>query len=344
MEPSQSPGITETLANLSVAWILTIVAVLTVLRLGLIRVPNPGARSFAEILESGIIAIVLVFMVIRPFVLQAYFIPSPSMEPTLLGKDNVGDRILVNKFLYRLHPPRRDDVVVFLAPPAATEGSVEPNADFIKRLIGVPGDVVQAVHGSVNVNGTDFDHQQVRDQLGHAGEFGTDAESEASVDQADHHVKFVADGVLADGRLIPKQKLAADLGMPGGVVTIHPGYTVRNGRRMSSPFTAEDPDYDMQEFQGRPLKHDFGAVGSDMEYKLGPLPDRSDGSQALTVEEYARDRQTPPGAIPPHELLMMGDNRNDSNDGTNWGLLRDKRVVGRAVFIFWPLTRMHPIR
>ncbi len=41
---------------------------------------------------------------------------------------------------------------------------------------------------------------------------------------------------------------------------------------------------------------------------------------------------------------MMGDNRNDSNDGTNWGLLREKRVVGRAVFIFWPLPRLHPIR
>ena len=283
-------------------------------------------------------------MVIRPFVLQAYFIPSPSMEPTLLGKDNVGDRILVNKFLYRLHPPRRDDVVVFLAPPAATEGSVEPNADFIKRLIGVPGDIVQAVHGSVNVNGTDYNHTQVRDALGHAGEFGTDAESEASVDQADHHVKFVADGVLADGHLIPKQKLAADL-----------EYARRRGHDAPRIHDPQRPAPEQSVHRGRPgLRHAgisgpssqarFRGCGSEMEYKLGPLPDQPNSSQPLSAEEYARDRATAPGAIPPHELLMMGDNRNDSNDGTNWGLLRDKRVVGRAVFIFWPLTRMHPIQ
>jgi signal peptidase I len=340
MELTQSPGIAETLANLSVAWILTIVAGLTVLRLGLIRVPTPGARSFAEILESGIIAIVLVFLIIRPFILQAYFIPSPSMEPTLLGKNNVGDRILVNKFLYRFHPPQRDDVVVFLAPPAAMEG----NPDFIKRLIGTPGDVVTATHGWVEISGTPFDHAELRDKLGHAGEFGPDAMAEGSIDQADHHVKIVADGVLADGRLIDKDKLKADLGMPEGVVTIHPGYTTRNGQRMAANFAAEDPDYDLQIFQGRPLKHDFGQAGTEMEYKLGPLPDQATEPQSLSQEQYEADANAKPEPIPPHEFLMMGDNRNDSNDGTNWGLLPEKRVVGRAQFIFWPLTRMHPIR
>ena len=106
MDRPPSPGSTETLANLSVLWILAIVAGLTVLRLGLIRVPTPGVCCASEILEFGIIAIVLVFLIIRPFVVQAYFIPSPSMEPTLLGKEGSGDRILVNKFDYRLrHPP-----------------------------------------------------------------------------------------------------------------------------------------------------------------------------------------------------------------------------------------------
>ena len=59
------------------------------------------------------IAVALVFLIIRPFILQAFYIPSPSMEPTLLGKDNSGDRILVNKFEYRTEKPHRDDVVVF---------------------------------------------------------------------------------------------------------------------------------------------------------------------------------------------------------------------------------------
>jgi signal peptidase I len=262
------------------------------------------------------------------------------MEPTLLGKDNVGDRIIVNKFLYRFHPPRRDDVVVFLAPPAAMEG----NPDFIKRLIGAPGDVIQAVRGRVVVNGQEYDHMTVRDALGHAGIFGQDAESSTIVDQADHHVKFVKDGVLADGRFIPKAELAQIITQtPNAQVEVYPGYNIRNGKRLNEPFIAEDPDYDLQIYHGEPLKHQYDSDAMRDEYQLGPLPDSPDQPQQISREEYDHDKVSPPEAIPPHEILMMGDNRNDSNDGTNWGLLREKRVVGRAVFIFWPLNRIHPI-
>ena len=142
-------SVTETLANLNILWILAIVAGLTVLRLAFIYVPTPTARSIAEILESGMIAVALVFLIIRPFLLQAFFIPSPSMEPTLLGKNGSGDRILVNKFAYRLGKPQHDDVVVFLAPPAAMAGDPE----FIKRLIGLPGDKLEVVSGYVMVGG-----------------------------------------------------------------------------------------------------------------------------------------------------------------------------------------------
>ncbi len=99
MTDTPSPqSFTEMLANLNILYILAIVAGLTVLRLAFVYVPNQTARSIAEILESGMIAVALVFLIIRPFLLQAFFIPSPSMEPTLLGKNGSGDRILVNKF------------------------------------------------------------------------------------------------------------------------------------------------------------------------------------------------------------------------------------------------------
>ncbi len=333
MDPSQPPGITETLANLSVLSILLITAGLTVFRLGLIRLPSAGARSVAEILESGLIAIVLVFLIIRPFVLQAYFIPSPSMEPTLLGKDNVGDRILVNKFLYRFHKPHDDDVVVFLAPPAAMEG----NPDFIKRLIGSPNDVVYTTRGRVIVNGQEYNHTFVRNALGHAGLFGTDAESDAVVDQADHHVRFVKNGVLADGHLIPDTQLAKVIAnSPNSQVTVVPGVTYRNGKPQDEPFIAEDPDYDLQIFNGQSLKHLYDTDSLHDVYEL-------DG-QMISQGDYDRDKTSAPEAVPAHKLLMMGDNRNDSRDSTEWGLLDDTRVVGRAVFIFWPLPRLHPIR
>lgn len=106
-------------------------------------------------------------LIIRTFLFQAFFIPSPSMEPTLIQ----GDRVLVNKIPYYFHDPRRGDIIVFSNPnPEATPsrgfvggffhwlfqglGFQQPeNEDFIKRVVGLPGDVVEGMHGFVYVNG-----------------------------------------------------------------------------------------------------------------------------------------------------------------------------------------------
>jgi signal peptidase I len=77
---------------------------------------------------------ILVAVLVRAFVLQTFYIPSPSMEHTL----NVLDRVLVNKLVYDFRDPRRGEIVVFKAPAdwqSGTEGE-----DFIKRIIGVSGD------------------------------------------------------------------------------------------------------------------------------------------------------------------------------------------------------------
>lgn len=81
----QEVGITEYLANLSVATIVMVAAALTILRLILAPIRNGAARFFAELAESLVIASVLVFMIIRPFFVQAFYIPTESMEPTLCG-------------------------------------------------------------------------------------------------------------------------------------------------------------------------------------------------------------------------------------------------------------------
>lgn len=108
----------------------------------------PGRAFMVELLDSGMIAFLLVFLLIRPFVVQSFFIPSGSMIPTLIP----GDRILVNKFVYRMNPPRRGDVVVFDAPPQALRG--DPRKDFVKRLIGMSGDSIQVrADDGVYVNG-----------------------------------------------------------------------------------------------------------------------------------------------------------------------------------------------
>ena len=103
---------------------------------------HENSRWAIETLDSAAIAIGLVLFIIQPFLLQAFFIPSGSMEDTL----QVRDRLLVSKLIYRLKNPRFQDVVVFRAPPDALNANTPPGTDFIKRCIGTPGDVVYVVN------------------------------------------------------------------------------------------------------------------------------------------------------------------------------------------------------
>jgi len=98
--------------------------------------PSPPARSrgsFWKELPILLVVAIVVAIVVRAFVLQTFWIPSESMENTLLVKD----RVLVNKLIYDFRSPHRGEVVVFEAPKSWETGTDE---DLIKRVIGVPGD------------------------------------------------------------------------------------------------------------------------------------------------------------------------------------------------------------
>lgn len=91
-------------------------------------------------------ALVIAFL-IKTFLFQAFYIPSASMEPTL----DIEDRVLVNKLSYDFHDVNRGDIIVFEAPECARTDDVE---DFVKRVIGLPGDTVTTDDsGSVLING-----------------------------------------------------------------------------------------------------------------------------------------------------------------------------------------------
>jgi signal peptidase I len=206
--------------------IVVILLVLTGARIGISNAekaaPQPsstaGIRLLGETLEVAIIAICAVFLVIRPFCAQAFYIPSRSMTPTL----QVNDRLIVNKLAYRFGRPQRNDVVVFRAPEKAVgELASTDEKDFVKRVVGVSGDTVE----------------------------------------------------------------------------VQGGITYVNGEAVKAPALAEAPAYDLAPF-----------------------------------------------TVPKGKLFVLGDNRNHSNDSHRWGALDREHVIGKAVFIFWPPSRMRPVR
>jgi signal peptidase I len=192
--------------------------------------PPPFKKSVVrEYLESIVVAVILALF-IRTFVVQAFKIPTGSMETNLL----IGDHLLVNKMVYspswgslepRLLPKKgiqRGHVVVFKYPQ-------EPARDFIKRVIGLPGETVEIRNKVVYIN-------------------------EKPLDEA-AYVHF-----------------------------------------LEPPLSPGDPE--------------FGVRGDDRD-NWGP--------------------QT----VPPGQLFVMGDNRDNSKDSRFWGFLPEDQVKGRALLVYW---------
>ena len=105
----------------------------------------PRKKKGGGVLEYLVILVVsfaLVFGFVRPFVVEAFWIPSGSMIPTL----QINDRVLVNKFIYRFTDPERGDIVVF-------QSVEDPNTDLIKRVVALPGDRVAVRSGRLILNG-----------------------------------------------------------------------------------------------------------------------------------------------------------------------------------------------
>jgi signal peptidase I len=114
-------------------------------------VPPPQSDS-SRLVRQGIEWVILVgvavaiALLVKAFVVQAFYIPSGSMEPTLA----ISDRVLVNKLSYRFGDPSRGDIIVFEAPPGEATPQIK---DLIKRVIGLPGDVIEGRDGRIFVNG-----------------------------------------------------------------------------------------------------------------------------------------------------------------------------------------------
>lgn len=248
-------------------WTVSAIALSSTLRVVGAQAPylRKYRASILELVDSLLIALLLVFCILRPFVVQAFYIPSGSMENTLL----INDRILVNKFVYFFREPERGDIVVFRAPPAASP----TRKDFIKRVVGLPGD--------------------------HIAVFG--------------------------------------------------GKVYRNGQPIDEPYIRETPDYNWPV-----IDRDF--------FQPGVLTDKRHGGREWEVLEAGVPVLVGECVVQPDSILVMGDNRNQSDDSHLWDNSRlgqgldvsghaihlpfvpRENILGRAGVIFWPLSRIRGLQ
>ncbi len=124
-----------------------------------------GLRLLREVVETVLLTLAI-FLVINTLT-GRFRVEGPSMEPTL----HEGQYLIINKIVYRLHPPRRGDIIVFHHPS-------DPRRDLIKRVIGLPGETVELRQGQVYIDSillqepyvTRSGHRSVRQELG-SGDF-----------------------------------------------------------------------------------------------------------------------------------------------------------------------------
>jgi len=240
-------------------------------------IPEPGTVDYAR----SFFPVALVVLVLRAFVFEPYRIPSDSMMPTLLD----GDFIIVNKYAYGLRlpvlnrkivpigEPQRGDVVVFRYP-------LDPSVNYIKRLVGVPGDHVEIRSDRLTINGKTVPFKVIRTY--NDGCY-------INMQLAEEHL-----GLHDHQALLCPVPLQVTAGPPAGC-----------DRRESRGYFCNA--------QTRP-DADTAVFG-----QTGPLEE----------------------VVPPGMYFMMGDNRDNSEDGRVWGFVPENNLVGKATRIWfnWDLKR-----
>lgn len=334
----------EWLANLTFKPVLITAALLLLLRVALVRSRQESFIVVRELVDATLIALVVVFLMIRPFLFQAYYIPSVSMRPTL----HQSDRLLVNKLLYRVRPPHRKEIIVFRPP----EDQVPDQKDYVKRVVGLPGDKVEVVPDRLMADGrvllklTSGPASANRSQ-----NYNPDQEIGFTYPMTGGTVQVKPDQALITGGVEP---LAVAVYRRGDAIDVGDNSVSLNNRPLVSvlfgPFeTSADlaqwgGDSDLAGMvcsvngnprlilvEGRRLSLDAGHVmvnderleepyvAEDPAYAMGPL------------------------RVPLNHYFVLGDNRNQSFDSHAWGPLDRRRIHGRAEILFWPVNRMRYI-
>ena len=250
--------------------------------------PEPGTVDYAR----SFFPVAFIVLLVRAFIFEPFRIPSDSMMPTLLD----GDFIVVSKYSYGLRwpvlnekflqtgTPQRGDVVVFRYPP-------NPNVNYIKRLVGLPGDRVEVHDDHLVINGEPIPFQD-------AGKFNDGCYANVG---------------LATERLGEHTHQVMHCRSPDRMHS--PAELVFNGRQVP-PMACE---------RKKLAEGGGGYICLD-----SPPEDGADlGNYVSQV-------------VPAGKYLMIGDNRDNSEDGRIWGFVPDENLVGKATRIWFNFDSQRP--
>lgn len=283
-----------------------------------------------EFLRVALTAGIIVFGVVRPFVVQAFYIPSRSMENTLL----VNDHIFVNKFIYRLSRPDRWDIVVFEYPE-------DPSKDYIKRLVGMPGDTIAVRDHRLFVNGEPVSRRvlgrEVEIQFPRSprarGRFGST-----------RLYRFRGGGltvnhrdIFGDGERVRLLAGVARLVREAGHHRIKE--FVENGVTRRTDYSQNFGPIRVPR-RGQTVRLD-SLDPRERQFYYHLLRNRT--SRPVRLQEgmlFVGDRPTESVTVRRDLYFMMGDNRDHSEDSRVWGFVPEDRLLGEAFFIYWPPGRM----
>lgn len=289
-----------------------------------------------ELLRIALIAGIIVFGLVRPFVVQAFYIPSRSMENTLM----VNDHIFVNKFVYHFEKPERWDVIVFEYPK-------DPKKDYIKRLVGLPGDTIAIRDHELYVNGKHIARRYVDTEV--ELQFFPPAKAESwsrGGRLSQHTLRFEGDGMKINREFLIGTSSDNPVDAQVGITRIYREGRTHLVKETSYEGLRQAPSYTKNfgpiYIPKKGEKVDLRSLDStETTFYINLMRQWFD--EAITYRNGMIYRggvaQT---RLKIHENLYfaMGDNRDHSEDSRAWGFVPESRLLGEAFFIYWPLDRI----